>query len=99
MTFATGAPPVRAWIKGQDVFEWIEPAGGVVGLVRFVPSVEVDTKRFYDTLLHRYGTYVGPGHWFELDDRYFRLGFGWPSPGELHAGLTALSAAAIDAIA
>ena len=90
---------VQAWIDGQDVFEWIEPAGGVVGLVRFAPAVQVDTARFYDTLLHRHGTYVGPGHWFEVDDRHFRLGFGWPSRAELHAGLEGLSAAAIDAIA
>jgi aspartate/methionine/tyrosine aminotransferase len=90
---------VKAWIDAQDVFEWIEPTGGVVGLVRFTPTSDVDTKRFYDTLQHEHGTYVGPGHWFEMDDRYFRLGFGWPSSAELHAGLTALSAAAMDAIA
>jgi aspartate/methionine/tyrosine aminotransferase len=90
---------VQAWIDGQEVFEWIAPTGGVVGLVRFAPAVDVDTERFYDTLLHRHGTYVGPGHWFEVDDRHFRLGFGWSSVDELHAGLAGLSAAAIDAIA
>src|SRR5262249_32278674 len=26
---------VREWLVGQDTFEWHEPAGGVVGLVRF----------------------------------------------------------------
>jgi DNA-binding transcriptional MocR family regulator len=87
---------VRAWIDSQDMFEWIEPDGGVVGFVRFAPSVRVDTDRFYDTLLTRYGTYVGPGHWFEVDDRYFRLGYGWPTMAELHAGLAALSAAAAE---
>jgi DNA-binding transcriptional MocR family regulator len=56
----------------------------------------IDTDRFYDELLHRHGTYVGPGHWFELDDRHFRLGFGWPALDELHAGLAALSATAHD---
>jgi aspartate/methionine/tyrosine aminotransferase len=88
---------VRAWIEGQDTFEWVEPAGGVVGFVRFVPAVRVDTGRFYATLLSEYGTYVGPGHWFEVDDRHFRLGYGWPTMLELHAGLAALSAAAVDA--
>src|SRR5579862_5581170 len=88
---------VRAWIDGQEAFEWVEPAGGVVGFVRFASSVRVDTDRFYDTLLTQYGTYVGPGHWFEVDDRYFRLGYGWPTVPELHAGLAALSAAAEDA--
>jgi aspartate/methionine/tyrosine aminotransferase len=85
---------VRTWLRDQDTFEWVEPAGGVVGLVRFAPGFEIDTDRFYDMLLSKYGTYVGPGHWFELDDRHFRLGFGWPTEQELRAGLDALSAAA-----
>ena len=83
-------------MRGQRTFEWIEPAGGVVGLVRFAADVDVDTARFYDVLLADYGTYVGPGHWFEVDDRHFRLGFGWPGDHELRAGLAALSAAAED---
>jgi aspartate/methionine/tyrosine aminotransferase len=85
---------VRDWLAGQDTFEWIEPAGGVVGLVRFSPGFDVDTGRFYDVLLAEHGTYVGPGHWFEVDDRHFRLGFGWPTDRELRAGLTALSSSA-----
>jgi aspartate/methionine/tyrosine aminotransferase len=85
---------VREWLAGQDTFEWIEPAGGVVGLVRFAPGFDVDTDRFYDVLLAQHGTYVGPGHWFEVDDRHFRLGFGWPTAAELRAGLSALSSSA-----
>jgi aspartate/methionine/tyrosine aminotransferase len=85
---------VRAWMEGQDGFEWIEPAGGVVGMVRFRPDVGVDADRFYEVLLGDHGTYVGPGHWFEVDDRHFRLGFGWPTISELRAGLTALTEAA-----
>ncbi len=77
---------VAAWIAGQSTFEWVEPSGGVVGLVRFRPEVEVDTDRFYDVLLADHGTYVGPGHWFELDDRSFRLGYGWPTHDELRGG-------------
>jgi aspartate/methionine/tyrosine aminotransferase len=85
---------VDAWMSGTEVFEWVEPSGGVVGLVRFRPKVEVDTARFYETLLADHGTYVGPGRWFEVDDRHFRLGFGWPTTAELEAGLAALTAAA-----
>jgi aspartate/methionine/tyrosine aminotransferase len=85
---------VREWLAGQETFEWVEPVGGVVGLVRFRPDVAVDTDRFYELLLAKHGTYVGPGHWFEVDDRSFRLGFGWPTEGELRAGLGALSATA-----
>ena len=36
---------------------------------------------------------VGPGHWFEQDDRYMRIGYGWPAPEELRDGLANLSAA------
>jgi aspartate/methionine/tyrosine aminotransferase len=88
---------VRAWMQSQHIFQWVEPSGGVVGLVPFNPDVAIDTEQFYDALLTKYGTYVGPGHWFEVDDRHFRLGFGWPSRDELRAGLAALSAAASDA--
>jgi aspartate/methionine/tyrosine aminotransferase len=85
---------VRRWLADQSTFEWVEPAGGVVGLVRFRPEVEVDTDRFYERLLAEHGTYVGPGHWFELDDRHFRLGYGWPTHDELRAGLDGLLGAA-----
>ena len=27
-------------------------------------------------LLQQHGTYLGPGHWFELPDTCFRLGYG-----------------------
>jgi aspartate/methionine/tyrosine aminotransferase len=85
---------VRDWLAAQATFEWVEPTGGVVGLVRFRPEVDVDTDRFYEVLLAAHGTYVGAGHWFELDDRHFRLGYGWPTLDELQAGLAGLSAAA-----
>ncbi|MBK9476757.1 MAG: pyridoxal phosphate-dependent aminotransferase [Tetrasphaera sp.] len=85
---------VRTWMAGQDTFEWVEPAGGVVGFVRFRDGVQVDTESFYARLLADFGTYVGPGHWFESSDRSFRLGFGWPTHDELAAGLAALSACA-----
>jgi aspartate/methionine/tyrosine aminotransferase len=89
---------VRQWLADQATFEWVEPAGGVVGLVRTRPEVPLDTARFYDILLREHGTYVGPGHWFELDDRHFRLGYGWPTEPELRAGLSAVTAAAATAV-
>ena len=85
---------VQDWLDAQGIFEWIPPRGGVVGLVRFRPDVAVDTAAFYHRLLADHGTYVGPGHWFEVSDRYFRLGYGWPAPGELRDGLAGLTAAA-----
>ncbi len=88
---------VERWMAAQDTFEWVRPSGGVVGLVRFRDGVEVDEAAFHHRLLADHGTYVGPGHWFELSDRYFRLGFGWPTHEELSAGLDALLLAAADA--
>ena len=85
---------VRDWLTGNPTFEWVEPSGGVVGLVRFRAEVDIDTARFYDVLLADHGTYVGPGHWFEVDDRHFRLGYGWPTVDELRAGLAGLDDAA-----
>ena len=87
---------VDGWMASQDTFEWIRPSGGVVGLVRFREGVEVDAQAFHHRLLADHGTYVGPGHWFELTDRYFRLGFGWPTRAELTASLSALLTAAAE---
>ncbi len=88
---------VEEWLAGQETFEWIRPGGGVVGLMRFREEIEVDEAEFHRRLLADHGTYVGPGHWFEVSDRSFRLGFGWPSHDELRAGLDALLLAAEDA--
>jgi aspartate/methionine/tyrosine aminotransferase len=82
---------VRDWMARQSVFEWVEPRGGVAGLVRVRPDLPFEASKFHHMLLQEYGTYVGAGHWFELDDRWFRLGFGWPAHDELRAGLDALS--------
>ena len=68
-----------------------------LAIARFRDEVAVDEASFHHRLLADHGTYVGPGHWFELDDRSFRLGFGWPTHDELRAGLDALLLAAGDA--
>src|SRR5688500_14365023 len=47
---------VRRWMDGQATFEWVEPAGGVVGLVRARSGVPLDTEGFYDLLLAEHGT-------------------------------------------
>jgi aspartate/methionine/tyrosine aminotransferase len=81
----------RDWMAGQEIFEWLEPRGGVVGFPRFRDGIRIDTDAFYAQLFERHGTIVGPGHWFEQPDRSFRLGFGWPTHDELAGGLAALS--------
>jgi aspartate/methionine/tyrosine aminotransferase len=94
---AAGLDTVRAWLAEQDLFEWVEPKAGVVGFPRFLADVPVDVDRFYRVLLERYGTLVGPGHWFDQPRRHFRLGYGWPTPTELEQGLAAITAAAVEA--
>ena len=85
---------VEAWIEGQDVFEWVKPEGGCVCFPRIKASANVDIDAFYRSLDEDFGTAVGPGHWFEMDRRFMRVGYGWPSMDELKAGLAGLSAAA-----
>lgn len=65
---------VRSWLVGEDRLEWVEPQGGVVAMPRIRADAGVRVDEFYRVLAGEYGTHVGPGHWFEQDRRYFRLG-------------------------
>jgi aspartate/methionine/tyrosine aminotransferase len=85
---------VRDWMAANETFEWVEPEAGVVCFPRVRLQIDIDTDRFHRSLLEEHGTYVGPGHWFDQDRRYFRLGFAWPTGAELVRGLAALDAAA-----
>jgi len=85
---------VREWIRESELFEWVEPEAGVVCFPRIRPAIEIDVDRFYRDLLEAHGTYVGPGHWFDQDRRFFRLGFAWPTKEHLRSGLEALNLAA-----
>lgn len=84
---------VSQWMAGEKHLEWILPGGGVVCLPRFVENLEINTRAFYEVLLRRFSTYVGPGRWFELSDRYFRLGYGWEPRDKLVSGLKNISSA------
>jgi aspartate/methionine/tyrosine aminotransferase len=78
---------VRAWMGRQKWMEWVEPAGGVVCFPRIKADSGVDVEAFYGILNDKYGTFTGPGHWFEMDRRFMRIGYGWPSVEELEKGL------------
>jgi aspartate/methionine/tyrosine aminotransferase len=84
---------VKEWMRQQNDFEWIEPAGGCVCFPRLRQPEVGDIDRFYRILLEDYGTYVGPGHWFEMPRHYMRIGFGWPPEERLKEGLSALTTA------
>lgn len=87
---------VQAWIDGEPLVDWVRPEGGVVGFPRLDVAESFDLDGFYTRLLDRHGTYVGPGHWFEMPKRFFRVGFGWPTEDQLRGGLAAISAALRD---
>ena len=84
---------VTEWIDRQRVLEWVPPGGGVVCLPRVKEEVPIDLAAFYATLSDQLSTYVGPGHWFEMSDRNFRLGFGWEPFEKLKIGLMNISSA------
>ncbi|CAG7959772.1 unnamed protein product [Penicillium salamii] len=87
---------VRLWIEKEELLEWIEPAGGVVCFPRMKKEPVGGLDAFYNRLLTKYQTYVGPGHWFEMPDTFFRLGFGWPTGEELLGGMESISQALRD---
>lgn len=84
---------VTKWIENEPLMEWVPPQGGVVCFPRMRSDPAGGTAAFYQRLLETHGTYVGPGHWFEMSDRFFRLGYGWSSRAELEVGLDAISKA------
>lgn len=84
---------VGDWIEREPMLEWVCPRGGVVCFPHMRTEPAGGTDAFYQRLLDTHGTYVGPGHWFEMSDRYFRLGYGWTSRDQLLAGLDAISRA------
>jgi aspartate/methionine/tyrosine aminotransferase len=81
---------VADWIAGDDRIEWVEPKGGVVCFPRFADP-GIDARAIY-VQLQNDGIFLGPGWWFEQEDRHMRLGFGYPTADELKTGLTAISA-------
>ncbi|MBL0048611.1 MAG: pyridoxal phosphate-dependent aminotransferase [Bacteroidetes bacterium] len=77
------------WLSGQSNFDFVLPQGGVVCFPRLKENI--DPEKFYATLNKKYSTYLGPGHWFEMDKQYMRIGFGWPAAEELTKGLANIS--------
>lgn len=79
---------VDNWMHNNSFVEWVAPSGGVVCFPRIKKEIQLDISTFYHLLNTNYQTYVGPGHWFEMDKRFMRIGYGWPSQSDLQQGLT-----------
>jgi aspartate/methionine/tyrosine aminotransferase len=96
---AAGFEIARKFFRESQALEWIEPSGGVVGFARLhaEAAARTDIDRFYQILLERHGTMVGPGHWFEQPRHYMRIGYGWPALAELERGLAAIEQSVAEA--
>jgi aspartate/methionine/tyrosine aminotransferase len=82
---------LKAWFEGQLYLEWVEPQAGAVCFPRLKAGYTIDADKLYSTLYERYATIVGPGHWFEQERTYMRIGFGYPTLEELKTGLNNLN--------
>ncbi|MHA2224192.1 MAG: aminotransferase class I/II-fold pyridoxal phosphate-dependent enzyme [Candidatus Hodarchaeales archaeon] len=89
---------LKHWIKNNDYLEWVKPSGGCVCFPRIKTGIKIDIDGFYATLKETYKTFVAPGHWFEMDERYMRIGYGYPSKQELEGGLASIIKAIEDTI-
>jgi aspartate/methionine/tyrosine aminotransferase len=78
---------LESWINKNNYLEWVKPQGGVICFPRIKTNIEIKTGLFYKILLEKHKTLVGPGHWFEMDSRYMRIGYGWPEADSLKKGL------------
>jgi aspartate/methionine/tyrosine aminotransferase len=84
---------VKEWMNQSNKYlEWIEPQGGVVCFPRI--KVNIEFEEFYKILNNTFKTFVGPGHWFEMDKKFMRIGYGWPTThDELKQGLKNITSA------
>lgn len=84
---------LKNWMENeQQYLEWTEPNAGVVCFPRIKSTYEVDLPKFYKILYEQHKTLVGAGHWFEQNDSYMRIGFGYPLKNELLHGLKNIDA-------
>lgn len=82
---------VAGWVEENSALvEWVKPEAGVMCLIKIKNKPAAGALAFYDKLLHEQGVYLGRGGWFEMDDLYFRLGYGWPTWEDLKTGLEIL---------
>jgi len=84
---------LSAWLEKEKNLEYVLPQGGVVCFLRFKNPNTIDLPRFYQTLIQKYKTLTGPGHWFAMPDHYMRIGFGWPAKEIFEQGLINVSKA------
>jgi aspartate/methionine/tyrosine aminotransferase len=80
------------WIDGRTDLEWVRPRGGVVAAPRLRSGHVADPEALYRALAVDHQVFVVPGRCFDMDNRFFRLGFGGTAD-ELTEGLRRVSLA------
>ncbi len=79
---------MESWLaKNTSIFDFVLPNAGVVCFPKIKANIKFDFDVFQTKLYSQYATLVGYGHWFDMDDSYMRLGFGYPTSSELTLGL------------
>lgn len=67
---------VTDWQQLHQELEWVKPEAGVVCFPRIREGVLPDPEELYQLLVRKYKTFVIPGRCFEVDNRFFRIGYG-----------------------
>jgi aspartate/methionine/tyrosine aminotransferase len=88
---------VEDWMRDRADFEWVPPEAGVVCLPRIKAELRGDPETVYRRLAETYRTFVVPGRCFEMDPKFFRIGFG-AEPHEIRTGLSYLERALSDSM-
>lgn len=85
---------VACWVEQHsDLIDWVRPEAGVMCFIKIKTEPAGGIDAFYKDLLEKHGVYIGRGTWFERDDTFFRLGYGWPTWEELEVGLAKIATA------
>jgi aspartate/methionine/tyrosine aminotransferase len=94
---ATNLALVRSWMESRDDLDWVPPQAGVVALPWIGTNAVTDPDAVYRRLVEHYKTFVIPGRCFELDNHFFRLGYGGTAE-ELQEGLRRIGRALDEAV-
>lgn len=89
---------LAGWLEKETRLEYVLPKGGVVCFPAIKENIHINLEDFYRLLFSKYGTMVGPGHWFNMPDRFMRIGFAWIDKETLAAGLENISKCLDDCI-
>ena len=75
-----------SWLDGRPELEWVRPQGGVVASPRLKADAVADPEALYQQVATEQKVFIIPGRCFDMDNRFFRLGFGGTAD-ELTEGL------------